>query len=303
VVDAAGVPAPNAPVRFSVQGGGGKIEAGDDRTFLLGNAAAIVDLGPTPGENLFRGTAGGPTGPFVDFTGLARNYPLIASAGVVNAATNQAGIAAGSYISIYGSDFAEATQVESTPFLPVTLSGTAVSVDADGVSLPAKLHFVSPRQVNAQIPWEFAGRESVKVKIWSNYFASNVIAVPLAQYAPGIFEVSGLAAAQIFPSYALVTRQAPAKRGDTIILYVNGLGPVTNPPASGEASGNSQTTALPSVTIGNRPAQVLFSGMTPGAIGLYQINLTIAADTPVGDQPIVVTIGGVSSKASVLPVQ
>ena len=58
----------------------------------------------------------------------------------------------------------------------------------------------------------------------------------------------------------------------------------------------------PSVTIGNRPAQVLFSGMTPGAIGLYQINLTIAADTPAGDQPIVVTIGGVSSKASVLPV-
>ena len=178
----------------------------------------------------------------------------------------------------------------------MTLSGTAVSVDADGVSLPGKLHFISPRQVNAQIPWEVAGKQSVKIKVWSDYFASNVITVPLAQYAPGIFEVSGLAAAQVFPTFALITRQAPAKRGDTIILYVNGLGPVTNPPASGEASSSSQTTVLPTVTIGNRPAQVLFSGLTPGAIGLYQINLTVAADTPTGDQPIVVTIGGVSSK-------
>jgi uncharacterized protein (TIGR03437 family) len=308
VVDQYGVPLESVPVRFAPISGGGKINesfGADDRTFRLGNAAAFVDLGPNPGENIFRGTVGGPAGPFVDFTGLARHYPHISDSGVVNAATNQPGIAAGSYISIYGSDFAEATQVESTPHLPVALSSVAVSVDADGVSLPAKLHFISPGQVNAQIPWEFAGKQSVKVKIWSDYFASNVMTVPLAQYAPGIFEVSGLAAAQNGATYALITRQAPAKRGDTIILYVNGLGPVTNTPASGEPTGSttfSTTTVPPSVTIGGRPAQPIFSGLTPGVVGLYQINLTIAADTPTGDQPIVVTIGGVSSKASVLPV-
>jgi uncharacterized protein (TIGR03437 family) len=159
--------------------------------------------------------------------------------------------------------------------------------------------------VNAQIPWEFAGKQSVKVKIWSDYFASNVITVPLAQYAPGIFEVSGLAAAQVI-GYNLITRARPAKRNEVVQLYVNGLGPVTNTPASGEpCSGTSRSHSVvpPSVTVGGKAAQVIFSGLTPGVVGLYQVNAILAADTPTGDQPIVVTIGGVSSKASVLPVQ
>jgi hypothetical protein len=191
VVDQYGVPVWDSGA-FYGQSGGGKIAWADDRTFLLGNSAAGGSR-TIRGEHI-SGTAG-PAGPFVEFTGLARYYPQIASAGVVNAATNQPGIAAGRTSRSTGRT-SRMRQVEGTPFLPVTLSGTAVSVDADGISLPGKLHFISPRQVNAQIPWEFAGKESVKVKVWSDYFASNVITVPLAQYAPGFFEVNGLVAAQ-----------------------------------------------------------------------------------------------------------
>jgi uncharacterized protein (TIGR03437 family) len=46
-----------------------------------------------------------------------------------------------------------------------------------------------------------------------------------------------------------------------------------------------------------------FSGLTPGFVGLYQINAILAPDTPTGDQQVVVSIGGVDSKASILPVQ
>jgi len=188
----------------------------------------------------------------------------------------------------------------------VSLSDVSVSVDAGGVSQPAHIHFVSPGQINVQIPWEFQGQTSAQMKVTlSTFLAGPLVTVPLAPYSPGIFEVSGLAAAQD-ANLTLITRSHPATRNGTIVLYVNGLGPVTNTPPSGEASsGNplSTTTATPTVTIGGKQAQVSFSGLTPGVVGLYQINATLAADTPTGDQQITVAIGGVTSKASVLPVQ
>jgi uncharacterized protein (TIGR03437 family) len=65
----------------------------------------------------------------------------------------------------------------------------------------------------------------------------------------------------------------------------------------------SQTTVLPTVTIGNIAAHVDFSGLTPESVGLYQVNVDVPSDAPTGLQPIVVSIGGVDSKASVLPVE
>jgi minor extracellular serine protease Vpr len=160
--------------------------------------------------------------------------------------------------------------------------------------------------VNVQIPWEFQGQTSAQMKVTlSTLLPGPLATVPLATYSPGIFEVSGLAAAQD-ANLTLITRSHPATRNGAIVVYVNGLGPVSNTPPSGEPSGASplsQTTATPTVTIGGKQAQVIFSGLTPGVVGLYQINAILAADTPTGDQQITVGIGGVTSKASLLPVQ
>ena len=89
-------------------------------------------------------------------------------------------------------------------------------------------------------------------------------------------------------------------------LYVNGLGPVNNQPASGEAASLetlSPTRSTPVVTIGGRPADVIFSGLAPGYVGLYQLNVRVGADAPSGLQPVVVTVNGIASKAATLPVQ
>jgi len=81
---------------------------------------------------------------------------------------------------------------------------------------------------------------------------------------------------------------------------------VSNPPASGVPTGTStlsQTPQLPSVTIGGVNAPVSFAGLTPATVGLYQINLTVPSTIQAGNQSITVSVAGVSSKASVLPVQ
>jgi uncharacterized protein (TIGR03437 family) len=136
--------------------------------------------------------------------------------------------------------------------------------------------------------------------------------VPLAEYSPAAFEyddpASGrrLTAAQNLPNYDLITVANPARRGQRVIIYANGLGPVANQPASGEPSSAqplATTGVMPTVTIGGRPARVEFSGLTPGSVALYQINAVLAEDTPTGVQPVVIRIGDAESKAASLPVQ
>ena len=309
VIDRYGAPVTNLPVLFSVTSGGGRIVAADRTTDRTGIAAVDVKLGPALGDQYFTATI--PNGPSVIFDGYARNFPAINSNGVTDAATFQVGqgLAPGSYITIKGTDLADATQVESTASLPVSLSGVSVSFDGGSLSLPGHLHFVSPGQINVQVPWEFQGQSSVKLKVNAGYLLSSVYTVPLATYSPGIFEYSDngrKSAVAQDAGFNLITQANPAKRGQGIVLYCNGLGPVSNQPASGEASPAgplAKANGTATVTIGGANAQVDFAGMTPGTIGLYQVNVTVPANAPTGNQQIVVSIGGVSSQISSIAVQ
>ena len=87
---------------------------------------------------------------------------------------------------------------------------------------------------------------------------------------------------------------------------MNGLGPLNNQPASGDpasASPLATTKNAPKVTIGGQDAPVQFSGLAPGFPGLYQVNVTVPAGIAAGTVPISLSIGGVTTKASTLPVQ
>jgi uncharacterized protein (TIGR03437 family) len=131
-----------------------------------------------------------------------------------------------------------------------------------------------------------------------------VVTVPLADAAPAFFENSGIAAA-LDGNNAIVTAANPVKRGQLVQLYMNGLGPVTGGPASGEFASTAvltHTTATPQVTIGGQPATVQFSGLTPGLPGLYQVNVFVPTGISTGTVPISLTINGATTKASTLPV-
>ena len=308
-IDAYGVPVLSVPVTFSAGTGGGAISEGDQQTYRYGVATGFVNLGPQLGTQIFYGTVGGIS---TEFDGYARPFPAIDS--VVDAAAFQGnqGLAPGSYITIQGTNLADATQVFSTGYLPVSLSAVSVSFDGGGLSLPGHLYFVSPGQINVQVPWEFQGQTSVSMKVSvtgnESYLQSSLYTVPLAAYCPNFFERSGIVAAIDYNTGTVVGASDPVKRGDLVELYVNGLGPVTNQSSviSGQPSPVSplaQSPTLPTVTIGGVNATVGFSGLAPGIVGLYQVNVTVPAGVPSGTQPVVLSIGGVSTQTSQLPVQ
>jgi uncharacterized protein (TIGR03437 family) len=112
------------------------------------------------------------------------------------------------------------------------------------------------------------------------YLGASSFAQP-ETVAPGILTLSdGSAGIQHASDYSLVTPNHPAAKGETIIVYLTGLGQVNPPVQTGvPASGPASTFVSPQVNI---PGKVLYSGVTPGFVGLDQINFQVASDVPSG---------------------
>ncbi len=308
VIDKYGTPVAGQAVSFTNTGGGGTVTDSSTTTDQFGIAAASVKLGPNSGTNTFVGQAGSLK---VTFNDPARAQPTITPGGIVNSASFLVGqgAAPGSYISIFGTGLADNTGQTSTASLPLAINLVSVSFDAGNLSLPGRLYYVNPNQVNVQVPWELRGQTSVQVKINLEFSKSNVVTLLLVTASPAFFEFpdSGTTiAASLDERSAVVTAANPVARGHVVQLFANGLGPVSNQPGSGEPAPSSpfaQTTATPTVTIGGQNAVVQFSGLAPGFSGLYQVNVVVPANIGTGVQPLTMSIDGVAAKTSALPIK
>ena len=325
VIDNFGAPVANAPVAWSATLGTGTIlsGAGDTTTTTDQNgiAYATVALGPELGPQEFTASVDG--GQIqIPFDGNARDTPAINAGGIVDGASFTGGraVAPGSIVSIFGTNLSDDVEV---PFadcpactvlnqpLPLGIDGVAFSFDVPpaGISVPGRFYYVSPTQLNVQVPWELAGQSSATVKAFINYTYSAEYTLALATYSPGFFTytVNGQQVADALDtSNSVIGTGNPARRGNAIQLFMNGLGPVSNPPASGApglASPLSHTTATPVITIGGQAASVSFSGLAPDFVGLYQVNAVVPEGIGTGLQTITCSIGGVSCPTVYLPVQ
>jgi uncharacterized protein (TIGR03437 family) len=86
------------------------------------------------------------------------------------------------------------------------------------------------------------------------------------------------------------------------VIYANGLGPVDAAQSSGDpasATALTRTNTAPTVTLGGSPATLLFSGLTPGSVGLYQVNVAVPSSAPTGTQPLKLSIGGQDATVNV----
>ena len=315
LVDDFGLPVAGMPVTWSVSGPSPgslpTIVSADSVTSQYGFAGINqVVLGSQPGTYTFRATVAGGV---QNFTGTARLAPAMrASDPVENAASFDTTVAPGSYVAIFGSNFSDATDISNTLRLPQAIDYVNVSFDVPsaGISVPGHLTYVSPGQVNVQVPWELQGQTSALVKVTLDYSPGNVVTVPIQPFAPGFFGPAGTVAA-LDANNVAINQSHPAVHGQAVQLFVNGLGPVANQPASGDpapVSGNPlcRTTNAITVTIGDPPGEQVaadFSGLAPGFAGLYQVNFTVPSDLQPGNQPITITVGGVTSQASAMWVQ
>jgi uncharacterized protein (TIGR03437 family) len=103
---------------------------------------------------------------------------------------------------------------------------------------------------------------------------------------------------------SLNTPQKPAAVGSVIVAYLTGQGALDNAVVTGAAAPANPLSqaALPvAATLGGKPADVLFAGLTPSFVGLLQVNLKVP-ELGAGDHPLVITIGGVASNSALVAV-
>jgi len=205
-------------------------------------------------------------------------------------------VSPGEWISLFGRSLSFRTVTADKVPLPTELEGTKVWAQVGNnqpVALP--LVFVSVNQINAQFPTEVPVGASVKLWVEgpgnqkSDSITVSVVAATPALFAwpdrsPILANVSGQLVFQVVPD-------------GVFTLYATGLGQVIPQVTSGRpAPFNPLAWAVNQVQVfvAGRPCEVLFSGLSPGWVGLYQLNIQIPADVPTGKQGLVISQAGSS---------
>jgi uncharacterized protein (TIGR03437 family) len=227
--------------------------------------------------------------------------PYITPAGIVDAASYNHSAAPGGLISIFGSELAAEEAAAPAIPLPQTLKGAVVKINGT----PAPLLFVSPGQINAQVP---SGTPigAAMVVVESGGRASRTEPLLSAASAPAVFTLPGgnHAIAQNHPDYSLNTSDNPVSPGGYVVLYATGLGQTDHPVEDGAGPPDGvlcRALADVTVKIGGKDAEVLYAGLTPGFVGLAQINLKVP-DVPAGEQPVAITVGSITPNPTLLSI-
>jgi uncharacterized protein (TIGR03437 family) len=234
---------------------------------------------------------------------LIPTFPAIS--GVTNAASFMTRISPGALASIFGTGFGTtAFQADDGFNWPTTAAN--VSVKVNGVAAP--LDFISPGQINFQVPWATPTTGTVNVSVVMNGGSSNTASVAVGTAAPGLFynQANGVAIVQNTPSYTLNDPSNPAPAGSTIVAYVTGTGPVSPAAKDGVPAPNStltNVTSAYSAKVGTADATVSFAGLTPGYIGLAQMNIVVPPGLTPGVYPLSVTIDGQTSNSATIAVK
>jgi uncharacterized protein (TIGR03437 family) len=218
--------------------------------------------------------------------------PDINIGGVANGASFQHNYAPGMVLSVFGSGLAPAIQLAGVLPLPLTMQG--ISATVNGVAAP--LYYVSPGQINLQMPYE-TGAGTAVVGVSNNGKVASFL-FDTAPTAPGIFVQNG----NLVPV-------ASGKPGDVLVLFMTGEGDVTPAlftgasPATGTAVDQLPHPRMHvAVTVGGIDAAIQFEGIPTLLVGTTQINFVIPANVPAGVQPVVVTSNGVASPAASITV-
>ena len=281
---------PSATVQYTIGAGGIRIGFG------IGPWLGIEAAFPTPVVS-----------PLLDPIGYL--FP----AGIVDTASSTpftAGISPGEFITIYdGIDLASyAVCLPAGPPFPSSLGGVQVIIDG----IPAPIYCVGP-QITVIVPYEVDAYPIASIQvIHEGIGRSNIVTTYVYKTTPGVFTMPagglGFAAAQ-HGNYSPVTTANPAQPGETIVVYLTGLGsvlPVNRVGAMDAAAtvprGYNIVSNIEVEVAGFGSTSVPYAGLTPGAEGLYQINFEVPTSAPAGNDLLAIVGPDSYSAQAVLPV-
>ncbi len=245
---------------------------------------------------------------------LADQPPAFERAGVVNGASLTREVGPGTIVSLFGRRLAPLPQAVLQ--FPIPTQMHTVQVKVNGTPLP--LFYVGPEQINFHLPYVLPEGPLNLTVTYAGVESAPVSLSPAGTSWPGIFTLTqngqGQGAILIAGTAQLAGQVAgvpsrPARRDDVIEIYCTGLGRLSaTPPAPGEPAPLSpllRTAEPAAVTIGGSSAEVLFSGLAPGLVGVYQVNARIPSGVAAGPRvPVLIRMAdtGPASNAATIAI-
>ncbi len=222
---------------------------------------------------------------------------------VVNAADYTEPVAPGGLVSIFGWDLSPVNQASSQIPLPTALGESCLTVNG----VPTPVLFVSPQQINAQLPFEVEGNVTLVLHtpggVSDNY---NLTILPTA---PSVFQRAASGASAPVPTIVrygdgrMVTPSNPIRPEDHIVIYLTGMGrtnPAIDAGVPSPADPPATTLVPPDLHLAGVGLPVSYAGLAPGQVGVYQINAFVPWWVPHGDAlPLVIDQGAASTTVMV----
>jgi len=229
--------------------------------------------------------------------------PVLFKNGTVNNSNplKGAALAPGTVAQVYGSGLASMTASPGVVPLVTDFNGTSMLVgDAN-----APLYYLSDGQLNVQIPFELTPNRQYAVIVSANGALTLPDTIDVAPVSPGVNTLpDGTTLIAQHADFSLVDTSHPARPGEILTIYLAGMGATTPSIASGQpaplAGPFSLVTVPPLVTVDGQNATILYAGLTPGGVGLYQINFQVPSNARSGTLDVVVAQGGAVSNTTKL---
>ena len=252
-----------------------------------------------------RATAQGLPAATIEIAGSVtpNNAPILDQTSVANFFNPVGGapLAPGTLVQITGQYLAGQSLSNTVIPLPTTLGGTMVIIGG----MEAPISSVSPGLINAQVPFELPAGQPYQVIVSANNALTTPQSFQAGTASPGL---SVLPSGYVQASHAngsAVTETAPAAPGENIAIYLVGLGPTTIPVSSvapGPGAPYASTMIPPVITLNGETTTFTFSGLIPGLVGVYQVNLVVPQDAINGDLVLSLSENGAASNTGLLPV-
>jgi minor extracellular serine protease Vpr len=228
---------------------------------------------------------------------------------VVNAASFLPGVSPGALITIFGDNLSDVSGivVANTNPLPYELAHVSVSINGISAPLFSVAYNGAEDQISVQVPYAIAtGPGAALVEVFDYGFSVGTARTDSFDEDPGIFMYQGTnAVALLYPDYSLLGPNNAALPGDYIILYATGLGPLSLNLRDGYGAPSdplADTQDPFQVLIAGEACRVFFSGLAPGFVGLYQLNIQLPLDLPRGTLDVQITSPFANSNVAALRV-